>query len=134
MDPVALSGVKIKKARNSDDLVLDSPKKISASKVTILLKDLDAKKNYDRISVKAKVIRIDPPAKVSPTLKKQEVTIADAARLVDRLLLDVSYHFCDFIVRTFRSEKYISLPKEDASLYEIGEVAPDDLPDDNYRY
>ena len=28
-------------------------------------------------------------------------------------------------MRTFRSEKYLSLPKEDAS----GEVAPDDLPD-----
>jgi hypothetical protein len=37
-------------------------------------------------------------------------------------------------VRTFRSEKYLSLPKEDASYTEIndiGEVAPDDLPDDS---
>ena len=94
MDPVALSGVKIKKARNSEDLeivlkstsdVINSPKKFSSAKISkassnrIVLKDLSSKNNYDRISFKAKVTRIDPPTKVSPTLQKQEVTIADSS-------------------------------------------------------
>ena len=123
MDPVSLRGVKIKQVKNSEVIlkrtseVLTSPKKYSAAKVaqasknTIVRKDVQGKKNYHKILVKAKVIRVCPQVKVSSTLTKKADSTA-AARLtlwnenVNQLTLD---SFCNFIVQIYRSEKYISL-------------------------
>ena len=157
MDPVALKNVKVKKAKNSEDLevVLKSNSKLESSPVKfpnekvyklianqIMLSDLNSRNDYDRVTIKAKVIKIDDPVKVSPTLHRQNITVADAsapAKLtlwensIGTLTLDKSYKFCKFAVHTFRSEKYLSEPKEGASVEEIddiGEVAEDDLPED----
>ena len=158
MNPVALSNVKVKRAKNSDDLevllkhssqVQMSPKKISQNKVAklmsnnIKLVDLEKRNDYDRVTVTAKVIRIEDPVKVSPVLRKQNITIADTTTAVKltlwedaigKLTLNKTYQFTQFTVRTYQSEKYLSLPREGATFVEVedmGVVAEDDLPDDS---
>ena len=98
-------------------------------------------KEYASVTVKAKV-RIEDPVKVSPTLRRQNVTIADssaAAKLtlwensIGMLSLSKSYQFSNFSVRTYKSEKYISLPREGGTFKEIpdlADVVEDDLPND----
>ena len=124
MDPVNLSDVKIKCAKHSDDLELllktssqvqRSPKKIAPAKVAklvssnISLIDLQHKKDYDRVNVRAKVLRIEDPVKVSPVLQKQDVTIADSSaaakitlweKSIGNLSVHKSYEFPQFAVRT----------------------------------
>jgi hypothetical protein len=104
-----------------------------------ILSDLDKRANYDQVTVKAKVIRVELPAQVSSNLRKQDVIIADSSattRLtlwqdaIGQLCVDKSHLFSNFTVRTFRSEKYLSFPKEGASYKDIGDVAIDDLADD----
>lgn len=41
----------------------------------VKLSDLDDKTEYDRVTVKAKVIRMQDPVKVSASLHRQNVTI-----------------------------------------------------------
>ena len=94
MDPVALNNIKVKKSKTSDDLevvlkstsqVQASPKKFSKAKVALLvdthtiLSDLDKRANYDQVTVKAKVIRVELPVQVFSNLRKQDVIIADSS-------------------------------------------------------
>lgn len=44
----------------------------------IMLENLHNKNDYERVTVNAKGIRVEEPVKVSLTLQKQDVTIADA--------------------------------------------------------
>ena len=95
---------------------------------------------YEKISCSAKVIKIDEPLKVSGGITKQDTVIADDTGAIKLTFWEndigtieegKSY---DFIVRTYNNSKYLSLPKEDAGVKEIddiGDVAPDDLPDDD---
>ena len=159
MDFVDLQKVRVKKAKHSEELevvlksssevrVQSSPNKAELLKVqkvlsnTITLSQLETQKEYDRVTVTGKVIRIEDPIKVSPNLRKQNVTIADstaAAKItlwedsIGKLSVNKSYRFSRFTVRIFRSDKYLSLPRDGAMFEEvpdIGEVAEDDLPDD----
>ena len=93
------------------------------------------------MSISAKVLRIQAPIKVAGGLTKQEVTVADDTgaikvtlweRFIGCLHDEASYELKNLTVRTFKGEKYLSVPKEGAEMREIddiGPVAEDDLPD-----
>ena len=91
--------VKVKKAKNSDNVeillktsseVHCSPKHSKAKKVLtnttcISLSQLPNQNDYACFTVSGTVVRIEDPVQVSPTLTKQNVTIADdsaAAKLI----------------------------------------------------
>ena len=93
---VSLSHIRIKRARDSDDLevllnsstkLAKSPKKITVSSLpmvedkpdNILLKDLPYLPTYTKVSFQAKVININKPEKVANGLTKQEVVVADSS-------------------------------------------------------
>ena len=156
---VTLENCKIKKARQSDDMevllkssttVRKSPIKLAISSKSLItppdmcLKDLSDKPVYSKVSFQAKVINVDDPVKLSGGLSKQEVTVADstaAARItlwqsdINTLEEFESYYFKGMTVRSFKNEKNLSKPKDDASITlidDIGDVASDDLPQDSF--
>ena len=56
---------------------------------------------------------------------------------IGKLCVGKCYEFVQFTVRTYKCEKYLSLPREGATFTEIsdiGEVAVDDLPDDSVQF
>ena len=156
---IALEHCKIKRARQSDDLevllkpttkVTKSPKKLDVKQFpteehqpTILLKNLQDLPTYTKVWVKAKVMNVDPPVKLSGGLTKQEITIADStapARLtlgekdIDTLEEFNSYHFQPLTVRAFKCQKYLTTPKEGCKvepIEDLDDVTEDDLPNDS---
>ena len=97
----------------------------------ILLSQLDEQKDYERVTVTGKVFRVQDPVKVSPVLRKQNITIADssaAAKLtlwensINKLSLHKSYRFSQFTVRTYKSAKYLSLPWEGGAFEKITDI------------
>ena len=150
--PVSLEKVTIKRARDSSDLELllnnssnitHSPKKFKISPRKPDLISLEILPNlsvYTEVNFKAKVIDLQKPEKISNGLTKQEVIIADltaAARLtiwesdVATLTKDNSYYFKAMSVRSFKNEKYLTKPRDGASIEvieDIGDVATDNLP------
>ena len=94
----------------------------------ILLKELEDKPVYAKVSFKAKVIAMDEPVKLSGGLTKQEVTVSDSTALARLTLWWVghkhfmSYHFKNMTVRSFKQEKYFSKPRHDGSFEEISNI------------
>ena len=158
--PVSLTHCKIKRARDSDDLevmlnagtrLTKSPKKfhlpstppVQDTDTTIVLKDVPDLTTYSKVTFTAKVISVSKPEKISNGLTKQEVIVSDStgpARLtlweadIDSLQEFQSYVFRDMNVRSFKNEKYLTKPRDTASIEQtddIGEVADDDLPTDS---
>lgn len=101
------------------------PKKLDISKVSQTainhrnVADIDSCNNYDRVSICAKVFRIQPPIKVAGGLTKQEVTVADNTGAIKVTLWEnlvgcgilqdeSSYELNNLIVRTY---KYLSIRK-----------------------
>lgn len=93
MDAVALSDCQVKRSKQFDDLEIllkggnqvgSSPKKFSGTKIASLLDNaitLDSlymKTDYKRVTVRAKVMKIDDPVRVSPKFQKYKATIADS--------------------------------------------------------
>ena len=156
MQPVELYNCQIKKSRKSaEDLeivlqtnsrVAKSPRKILiqdiaqlATNPTIRLSELNTRTAYDRVTVMAKVAKRKQPVSVSGGLTKQDIVLADATGIatltlwetdVDSVTDDLSYKFSNIVVREYQGRKYLSLPKQDASMEnipDIGEVCEDDL-------
>ena len=105
----------------------------------ILLSQLDEQKDYECVTVRGKVIRVQDPVKVSPVLRKQNITIADssaAARLtlwensINKLSLHKSYRF--HYVPTSPRNIYPCHGNEEHLRREqdLGVVTQNDLPDD----
>ena len=154
---VSLQNCQVKHGRNSDELeiilksssrIQPSPKKIVVNEMLkraenpqITLDALPMKSVYDKVTLNAKVINVEAPAKVSGGLTKQDVVIADSTsparitlweRDIGQLTEGNSYRFTDIVVRMYQQEKYLSVPKDSATITEIediGEVAEDDLPE-----
>ncbi len=154
-ESVAIQNRKVRHGRQSDELEipLRSSSRVEASpkfctnrledmaSTDITLENFEVRSGYDRVNVKAKVIRADEPVKVSGGLNKQDVATGDcsaAARLtlwekeIGTVKVGKSYQFNSVVVRGYQGEKYLSKAKEAVSIVEIddiGEVAEDDLPE-----
>ena len=110
---------------------------------TISIAELTGKSEYERVTVKAKVINMEPPAKVGQNKTKQEIFIADktaTANLtvwegdVDKLEIGESYQFNRLVVRFYRGKKHLSYPSWGATRHkidDIGEVLDEDCNLDN---
>ena len=154
--PISLEHCKVKRARDSDDFevllkpstkVSKSPRKFNVSSkeeyATKMLKDLEDQPTYSKVLVKAKVMNIDVPTKLSGGFTKQEITIADstaAARLtlweddINTLEEFDSYHFEPLTVRSFQCQKYLTTSKEGCKIEKIADidnVVEDELPCDS---
>ena len=145
-DSVALCNCELKPGRQSDELevimkshsrVEGSPKKFciedlsAISSNLIILENLQNKCNFEKVTFSAKAIRVDDPIRVGAGKTKQDIAVADAsstARVtlwendIGKLTQDVSYKFTNLIVRTYNREKYLSLPKEGATIEEIEDI------------
>ena len=111
--------------------------KIITAEVSVA--DIDSKSAYEKVTVHVKVLRVQPPTYVSSVLRKQQVTVADATGAIkvtlwegsiDLLKEDISYELKNFIVRMYKHEKYLSIPKEGFEMKQtndIGAVVEDDL-------
>ena len=158
MDSVALENCQVKRAKYSDDMeivlrstskVQSSPKKFSKEKIAVLMNEkitldsLGTKNEYDKVTVSAKVIRIDEPTQVSGNLTKQDLIIADATAAakitlwedrVDTIDEGDSYEFKNVNVRSFKQEKYLSVSKKATTITlipDLENVAEDDVPDNS---
>ena len=92
------------------------------------MSDVELKRDYDKVTIRAKVVKVQPLAE---GLKKQEVTAADSTGVIKITLWedavnavdeDVCYEFSNFTIRTYKHERYISMPKSSATIQEIGEM------------
>ena len=112
----------------------------SSTRNEIVLKQLQQQSDYNKVLVRAKVLRIQEAMKVAGGFTKQDVIIADATCAawitlweddVGSLADQKTYEFTDVVVRSYQGTKYLSKPKEGATVTEIAdmsEVAEDDLP------
>ena len=90
-EPVALESCKIKRGRYSEQLEVMinpstklsvSPKKFDLRKISkmisgdVSISDVESKNAYEKVTIRAKVLRVQLPVDVSPGLKKQEITVA----------------------------------------------------------
>ena len=107
------------------------PSKISSIGNTIVnLSNLPTMEEYNRITVRAQVIKINDPEKVGKGLTKQDLTIADATEAailtlwgpdINKVQLGESYEFrrLIIIVRTYRGKYQLSFPKSGATIIPI---------------
>ena len=145
-DSVALRNCELKPGRQSDELeiimkthshVEVSPKKFCIKDLSaigsnnIMLDSLEDKCNFDKVTFSAKAIRVDDPIHIAAGKTKQDVIVADAsstARVtlwesdIGKLTQDESYKFTNLVVRTYNREKYLSLPREGASIQKIEDI------------
>ena len=136
LEAVTIENCQVKKSRQSDELevllrsasrVQSSPKKFNIGDITklttseITLSDLSTKNTFDKVSVPAKVLRVDDPVKVSDNLTKQDIVVVDstsAAKLtvweanVGCVTEGESYRFVNLVVRSYQHSKYLSLLKD----------------------
>ncbi len=154
-ESVALVDCKVKRGRSeelevvlkSSSSVASSTKKFSIGDISaigsseIQLKALNDRNVYDKVCVSGKVIRVQEPVKVSGGFRKQDVTLADstaAARItlweadIGRLEDGQSHRLTDVVVQSYQRLKYLSVPKQGATICkieDIGKVADDDIPE-----
>ena len=117
----------------------DSDSKTLGSEV-IELKNLSQKEEYDKVTVRAQVIKVADPATVGRSLTKQEITIADSTETalltlwetdVNTLSLGQSYQFNRLLVRKYRSKYQLSYPASGASVETIDDL--DDVISDSHE-
>lgn len=51
---------------------------------------IDSRNPYNRVTIRAKVLRVQLPINVSPRLKKQDITVADATAAVKVMLWEAN--------------------------------------------
>ena len=153
--PVVLSNCEIKmnKFNSKLEVVLRSYTKIEKSDVKFNIEDsktigselielntLCEKEEYDKITVRAQVIKLADPAQVGQGLTKQEVTIADSTEAailtlwekdVNTLTLGQTYQFNRIVVRSYRGKRQLSYPTSGASVEQIEDL--DEVVDDSYE-
>ena len=117
-----LESCKIKRARCSDDLgvianpstiITTSSRKFKTSEALtnhVPVSAIESKRAFDKMSITAKVLQVQPPTKVSGGLTKQDVTVADSTAAVKITLWQGSvgcleeearYNIKNFSVRVF---------------------------------
>ena len=116
------------------------PDRFAVKDSDINVKDVDSMAPFKRVSLYAKVVRVDEAAVVSDGLKVQNVIITDANRAIKmalwendigRLSKGKSYHLVNVVVNSFQGANFLQFPKGGAEAHEvkdIGTVAEDDVP------
>ena len=104
----------------------------------IPLSDLPSKQEYDRVTVKVKVIDVRDPEKVGKDKTKQDVSISDATGVatltiweddINKLEPEESYQMNRLCVRSYRGKRQLSLPKNGATITKIEDIG--DVQDDS---
>lgn len=90
---------------------------------------IESKRAFDKMSITAKVLQVQPPTKVSGglTITKQDVTVADSTAAVKITLWqgsvgcleEASYNLKNLLVRVFKHKKYLSMPREGSQICRI---------------
>ena len=95
------------------------------------LSDLNQKDEFDKITVRAKVIKCNDPQKVGTGKVKQDVTIADATGKTTRTLWEAyvnqlqpqnSYQISRVMVKIFMGQHNLSIPMTGSIIEEISDV------------
>lgn len=147
--PVAISNCEIKESKYSSELELvvrnssdpqTSPVKFDAqlSKLAqdkdggkITLSELPMLSNFQKVSIRVKVIFVNDPEEVKRGLTKQECVIGDATGRckvilwednVDLLVEGASYKMSGLMVRVYRGKKYLSIPRENFEVVSIDDI------------
>ena len=125
--------------------IIQSPKKIIVDDIEvtpklIMLRDLDQIKQYEKVDVKAKAIKVGCKVQVGNGKMKQDVIMADATgigRLTlwedDIGILDegTSYKLSNIMVCIYQNKRYLSKPRDSSSVIEplsdIEDVIDDDV-------
>ena len=93
----------------------------------IQLNELSEQDEYDKVTIKAQVIKVNEPQKFGPGKLKQEVIIADStatAKLmlwesdVNMLLETKSYQMRKLVVRSYLQKNYLSVPSTGSTIEE----------------
>ena len=154
VESVVIENCQVKKSRRLEDLEIllrsssrleSSPKKFKSEDIVemrsmeITLGDLDSRSSFEKVSLVAKVLRVCDPVKVSGGLSKQDIIIADSSdcgkltvweKDVGCVTEGSSYRFSNVVIRSYQLQKFLSLPKDGASIVpveDIGDVANDDV-------
>ena len=146
-EPVALVNCEVKQGKYSADLelhtrkitdVLKSPVKIDAAAIVtnlpsdlITLDELPRLENFQTVSVNVKVLHVKTKEEVKKGLVKQDCYVGDAtgtAKLtlwennVGLIVEDQCYTLSGIKVRSFKGEKYLSIPKDGFSYVPIDDI------------
>ena len=154
-ETVAFEGCRIKRSRYTSDMevilrhetnltlspkIKVDPDRFAIKDSTINVKGIEGMARFKRVSVYAKIIRVDEATVVSDGLKVQNVIIADANGAIKmtlwendigRLSKGKLYHLVNVVINSFQGEKSLQFPKHGAEAHEvedIGTVAEDDVP------
>ena len=108
--------------------VTPEPPPVSQS---IRLDDLPSIQQFQKITVTAKVVYVNPPVTVTGGKRKQDFILADTTattRLtlwedkIDSLTLGKSYRLTNAVVRTWSNSTYLSLPREGSSIEQVPDI------------
>ena len=110
-----------------------------------MLKALANMSDNEKVCVSAKVVHLEKSVKAPGGFTKQDITIADATSAsrialweaeVRKRKVGKCYRLHNVVIQSYQQSEYLSVPKEDASIVDIGDidaVAEDDLPEDFVR-
>lgn len=154
-EPIVIENCEIIKSKYTDNMEVivnkstrfyKSQKKFNVTVEDVMsLDELSDQPNYQCVNVKVKVIEMKKPLEIQPSLKKQDVVIADhtgAARLTlwqqDLNIFDIggSYSLKNLIVREFNGLKYLSPEKSGWTFVkcpDIGDVHVGDFGIDDHE-
>lgn len=97
----------------------------------IPLCDLHTKAEYDKVTIKAKVIKVNEPQRISTGKLKQDIIISDDTgkcmvtlweAYVNTLQLHKSYQLSRVSVRIFMGKHHISIPKTGSTIEDISDI------------
>ena len=107
---------------------------------TISLSEVANQDEYERVSVRAQVFKVEPPETVGSGNKKQEISIGDKSAVanltlrqgdINTLEVGQSYQFNRVVVRSYRGKRHLSYPPYGASALKIDDIG--EIADDSYE-
>lgn len=146
--PLTLSGCSINESKYSSDLevivkqstqllhssskfeVPDSMFEIGDNQL-VNIEEISQIPNYQKVSVRIKVIAENNPVQGKKGLTKQEYIIGDSTGCckittwednIGLLVKDCSYKLSNLLVRTFNEKKYLSIPKDGFEIIPIDDI------------
>lgn len=146
-EAIALSNCEVKEGKYSSGLevvvrgsseLMASPKKFDVpakmfddAEDIITLDELRGIANFQRVSVRVKVIVAEEPVTVKNGLVKQEYVVADATgsckvvtweKDIGCMEMETCYELIGLMTRVFKGEKYLSIPKDGFEIKLIGDI------------
>ena len=106
----------------------------------ISLSEVTNQDEYERVSVRAQVFKVEPPETVGSGKKKQEISIGDKSAVanltlwqgdINTLEVGQSYQFNRVVVRSYRGKRHLSYPPYGASVLKIDDIG--EIADDSYE-